>query len=766
MSTVGSRSSHRYSTTQTAANGAASRRLSTLPFSSSPINERMASNRRVSTRDHDYDSTPRNMYQNTEMVTNALAKAQTAVLLDQRNDVVAALDCYSQVCTILVECMAKEPDPDDLARLQQIYDTYTSRMHVLSTMHPLPLERGPPVPSGPRRTQSRGQDFEDDYYDETSTVTSNRTSTVPDESDLPTPKGNPYFESRPIVLQSRQPLHRTTSSKDSSSTSASKYNPSSRKPSHSRTSSYTLTVTEDSPLSSLEQIPNRSSASTSTSYRSSPIRDSVTTVTVSDLAEEEMDDAAFLERITRGFTSDEDNANPLTRPSTSSSSNSQHQSQQLSSRSSDNLLLDPQYLTMARTESEGRPLPPSPLKQLELPPTAVLRQPSPPPKPKHDRARGTSSPLPGSDLPTPRPASSRKNLSVSGAQPMLKSLSANNAIPNANEMIVMEPPSDIAPAVPPKIKKRPHLIRVVSESTMRTNYGSRLSTFEVSPVTPPSSASITTPGTTGSSSHLTDNSRNLIHDRDGAVPPEDPPEDPYLRPYWLMRALTLSMKNQKGAYINSRLFIPQGVWTLKNAKLKAMEDKIACFNTLAMAVRQILDMDHRNVPVILQEVVSLEATMDAIQQNLLKKIEGKMNGSNGANGERAMGRKMSQTTLFAGWNKRLRSKSTTSSIGLNSAPISGKDVGVDGAYPNALLALFESAMLLGISLTSSLSDVLEQRFESLDPEDMPIKFQLRLDASRRRIAEFFANVVLRFVLQDLSTLMSKYVKRVNEWMMS
>jgi len=49
---------------------------------------------------------------------------------------------------------------------------------------------------------------------------------------------------------------------------------------------------------------------------------------------------------------------------------------------------------------------------------------------------------------------------------------------------------------------------------------------------------------------------------------------------------------------------------------------------------------------------------------------------------------------------------------------------------------------------------------------MPIKFQLRLDASRRRIAEFFANVVLRFVLQDLSTLMSKYVKRVNEWMMS
>jgi hypothetical protein len=49
---------------------------------------------------------------------------------------------------------------------------------------------------------------------------------------------------------------------------------------------------------------------------------------------------------------------------------------------------------------------------------------------------------------------------------------------------------------------------------------------------------------------------------------------------------------------------------------------------------------------------------------------------------------------------------------------------------------------------------------------MPIKTQLRLDGSRRRIAEFFANVVLRLILQDLGTLMNKYVKRVNEWIIS
>jgi len=49
---------------------------------------------------------------------------------------------------------------------------------------------------------------------------------------------------------------------------------------------------------------------------------------------------------------------------------------------------------------------------------------------------------------------------------------------------------------------------------------------------------------------------------------------------------------------------------------------------------------------------------------------------------------------------------------------------------------------------------------------MPIKTQLRLDASRRRFAEFFANVVIRLVLQDLAILMQKHVKRANEWLIS
>jgi hypothetical protein len=100
--------------------------------------------------------------------------------------------------------------------------------------------------------------------------------------------------------------------------------------------------------------------------------------------------------------------------------------------------------------------------------------------------------------------------------------------------------------------------------------------------------------------------------------------------------------------------------------------------------------------------------MDVLQQNLQRKLDGKQNGTNGANGDSRtmMSRKMSQvptclscvydqSTLLGGWGKRLRSKSSaSSSIGSITSP-SGRDFGVDAAYPNAILILFECALFLG-----------------------------------------------------------------------
>lgn len=60
------------------------------------------------------------------------------------------------------------------------------------------------------------------------------------------------------------------------------------------------------------------------------------------------------------------------------------------------------------------------------------------------------------------------------------------------------------------------------------------------------------------------------------------------------------MRNQKGAYINARLFVPQGVWTLKNVKLKAVEEKINSINMMTVAVRFVLDTDSKNIPGLIQ----------------------------------------------------------------------------------------------------------------------------------------------------------------------
>ena len=631
MSTVGSQSS-RYSVNSPSINGQSySRRLSAVPYASSLAQGRFPDNRLSVPRE---ESRPQSRTddQSTEMITIALAKAQNAVLLDQRNNVTAALDGYSQCCAILAEVIAKETDSDDITRLKQIHDTYSVRMHVLSTMQLEPnhhMREMPPLP-----TEAHLQDFEDEDNEDDEEILPQlvQQPRITKNQDSPTQQDSRYPESRPLTNHNHHPsLHRTSSSRDSSTTT--RLPPSARQHSHSRTSSYPKIQSKDGNLGSLEQTPIVLTPPT--------VRDSVKNETklLPNMIDEEMDDAAFLERITRGFTSDEDILDEPPRPSTSSTSSSGHHQ---STKQFETAPLD-QASSITRTDPQDVIFP---SRRTDVP---TSRQTSPVARQKHELARINSSPIPSSTLPLPQYSLGKKNPMTGAAQPMLKSLSANSAVPSAEELIVQENP-ELPPVVPPKVKKRPHLIRVVSESTMRSSYSSRLSTFEMSPVSPRSANSVVTPGTAVSSNFPLDgpsSGKNIIvHDREGAAQPEDPPSDPYSRPYWLMRSLVLSMKNSKGAYINKRLFIPQGVWTSKSVKVKATDDKIACFNAMAIALRQVSDTDYRNMTLLLQEIGALEGTMDIIQQTLQKKLDGKASVTNAVNGDgRPMSRKMSQVFI-------------------------------------------------------------------------------------------------------------------------
>ena len=254
MSAVGSRS-HRYSAQSSATNVSNPRRLSTVPYANSPVNTRF-SDRRLSVAREQFRSPSTNDDQSTEMITIALAKAQNAVLLDQRNNVAAALDGYSQCCAILAEVIAKETDSDDITRLRQIHDTYSVRMHVLSAMQiePNALTREmPPLP-----TQADLEEFEDE--DDEEELLSSFQLTRPQEPEPPSVPDPRFSEVRPLAIQSTRPaLHRSSSSRDS--TGISRHPPSARK-AHTRISSFTRTHSKQGSLGSLELILIPSSGST------------------------------------------------------------------------------------------------------------------------------------------------------------------------------------------------------------------------------------------------------------------------------------------------------------------------------------------------------------------------------------------------------------------------------------------------------------------------------------------------------------------------
>ncbi|KAG9303823.1 hypothetical protein G9A89_018720 [Geosiphon pyriformis] len=70
------------------------------------------------------------------ILTIALQKAQSAVLLDSANNVGAALAAYKQTVKLLLQVIDKAANDADRRRLQHIHDTYADRIRLLSTIAP------------------------------------------------------------------------------------------------------------------------------------------------------------------------------------------------------------------------------------------------------------------------------------------------------------------------------------------------------------------------------------------------------------------------------------------------------------------------------------------------------------------------------------------------------------------------------------------------------------------------------------------------------
>lgn len=104
------------------------------------------------------------------------------------------------------------------------------------------------------------------------------------------------------------------------------------------------------------------------------------------------------------------------------------------------------------------------------------------------------------------------------------------------------------------------------------------------------------------------------------LPLEPCPESFLLRPFWLARALYQTIAHPRGGYLSTKLFVPRDVWSVKNVKLKAIEEKISACDLLTAALLKLSQVDTLDADAVLEEMQAFENILDQLQGFLTKKL--------------------------------------------------------------------------------------------------------------------------------------------------
>ncbi|KAK0108386.1 hypothetical protein ONS95_003197 [Cadophora gregata] len=97
------------------------------------------------------------------MLSKALQKANTAVLLDNAQNFEGAMQAYSEACTLLQQVMLRSSGDDDRRKLEAIRNTYTSRISELKKIAPHLEDDGKALPARPESDGRRSR--EDQVHD-------------------------------------------------------------------------------------------------------------------------------------------------------------------------------------------------------------------------------------------------------------------------------------------------------------------------------------------------------------------------------------------------------------------------------------------------------------------------------------------------------------------------------------------------------------------------------------------------------------------------
>ncbi|THH21472.1 hypothetical protein EW146_g70 [Bondarzewia mesenterica] len=242
--------------------------------------------------------------------------------------------------------------------------------------------------------------------------------------------------------------------------------------------------------------------------------------------------------------------------------------------------------------------------------------------------------------------------------------------------------------------------------------------------------------------------------------PPAPPPDPLRKPYHMMNLIRHTMTSKSGGYITRRLHVPHEVWSQGGAKLVNLPEKVRVVEVLCSALEEVQNtsvdifgagnvssgmamgigsIGKKEGDIWSAKLEEFSAVCDGVVANFGKKL---------GVGEGFVTKKSSGVTSWGGKLTRQFDKFTN-----------GKNLDSPASYVQGLSRLFLQAQLLDEHSKAVSMQPVAPSYAAL-----PIEVRAAIESKLRRASEFFATVVLTFVIRDLAQLLDKYVKKCEKWL--
>lgn len=220
------------------------------------------------------------------------------------------------------------------------------------------------------------------------------------------------------------------------------------------------------------------------------------------------------------------------------------------------------------------------------------------------------------------------------------------------------------------------------------------------------------------------------------------------------------MNSRSGGYVTRRLHVPQGVWSQGGAKLSNIPEKVRVVEVLCSALEEMQQVSvelfgagsvcsgfalgigsvgRKEAEAWVAKLEDFSSICDSVVANFGKKL---------GVGEGFVLKKSGGVTSWGGKLTRQFDKFTN-----------GKYLDSPAAYVTGLGRLFTGAQLLDEHSQALLTQPLSPIYAAF-PTDARGAAEVKL----KRASEFFASVVLTFVIRDLAQLLDKYAKKCEKWL--